>query len=291
MDIGVTSRPAYHKFCVLATAASALMLSACSGGAGVTVAGAAEPSSLPAVPLNSGPFFIPGEMMTWDVTFGGIEGGRARLAVGDVGSEHGRRLVVLHAEAESSGLAAVVTQQRDSVASWIDVESGLPTRTESSSVGTGKPTVVNVERVAGEPFADVEVFSARTGDAGTHKRARLPNLRTHDPLSVLLALRGWTAPQGGRVVVYSLGGLRVWKNVFTVDGREDVDGPLGRRAAIRIHGVSTRVTPGLADDTSKPPRTFTVWFSDDHHRIPIRISAHTELGDVVANATSYTPSD
>ncbi len=289
VDIGVTACPAYHKNLALATLAG-LFLSACSGGAGIAAAGTSEAPAAPAAALESAPFFIPGETMTWDVTFAGIEGGRARLAVGQVGDEDGRRLVVLHADAESAGIAAMLAQTHDSVQSWIDVESGIPARTESATTGTGKPLVVHAERVAGEPVADVQIFSEKSGEKGIRKKTRLPTVRTHDPLSALLALRGWKAPRGGRVTVYSLGGTRVWRNVFTVEGREDVDGPLGRRAAIRIRGVATRITPvTLVDDNSKPPRTFTVWLTDDRERIPIRLTAHTELGDVVANATSYVP--
>src|SRR5262249_23118172 len=109
MDIGVTACPAYHRFLALATLAG-LTLSACSGGAGIAAAGAPEPPAAPAVALTAAPFFIPGETMTWDVSFAGLQGGRARLAVGQVGNEQGRRLVVLHAEAESAGLAAVLAQ-------------------------------------------------------------------------------------------------------------------------------------------------------------------------------------
>lgn len=289
MDIGVTACPAYHKNLALATIAG-LALSACSGGAGIAAAGATEPPAAPAAALTAAPYFVPGESMTWDVTFAGIEGGRARLAVGRVGNDDGRRLIVLHAEAESAGIAAVLAQAHDSVQSWIDVDSGLPTRTESTTTGSGKPYVVHAERVAGEPVADVQIWSGKSGDTGVRKKTRLPTAHTHDPLSALLALRGWEAPRGGRVTVYSLGGVRVWRSVFTVEGREDVDGPLGRRAAIRIRGVSTRISPvTLVDDTSKPPRTFTVWLTDDRQRIPLRLTAHTELGDVVANATSYVP--
>jgi len=291
MDIGVTARPAYHRILAVATLAG-MTLSACSGGAGIGAAVASEPAAGPAVALAAAPYFIPGETMTWNISFAGIEGGRARLAVGQVGNEEGRRLVVLHADAESAGLAAVIAQGHDTVQSWIDVDSGIPTRTESSTTGSGKPLVVRAERVAGEPVADVQIWSEKSGDKGIRKKTRLPTVHTHDPLSALLALRGWDAPRGGRASVYSIGGTRLWKNVFTVEGREEVDGPLGRRAAIRIRGMSTRIQPvTLVDDTSKPPRTFTVWLTDDRQRIPIRFAAHTELGDVVANATSYAPPD
>ncbi len=294
MGIGTakaTARRTYHTSVALATLLVPSLL-ACSGSAGLTGAQASElapPAA--AAPLAERPFFVPGETITWDVAFAGVQGGRARLAVGQVGSEQGRRLVVLRAEAEATGVLAVLKETRDTIASWVDVDSGLPARTESATTGVGKPIVVHAERVPGVPLVALQVWSPRTGDEGAHKEQRLPTPRTHDPLTILLALRAWEAPRGGRATAYSLGGVRVWKNVFTVEGREDVDSPLGRRAAIKIAGESRRITAQLEDDTSKPARTFTVWLSDDAQRIPLRFAAHTELGDVVAQATSYTVAD
>jgi hypothetical protein len=243
------------------------------------------------VPIEGRPFFVPGETITWDVKFAGVQGGRARLAVGEVGAEQGRRLVILRGEAESAGVVALLRDSRDTISSWIDADSGLPTRTESASMGSGKPVVVHAARVPGVAMALLHFWTARTGDDGQRKEQRLPTTQTHDPLSILLALRAWGAPRGGRATLYSLGGVRLWKNVFTLDGSEELDGPLGRRGAVRIRGVSTRITAALADDTTRPPRTFTVWLSDDAQRIPLRFAAHTEVGEVVASVTSYTVAD
>ena len=35
-------------------------------------------------------------------------------------------------------------------------------------------------------------------------------------------------------------------------------------------------------------RTFTVYLSDDADRVPLKVVAHTELGDVVMNLTDYS---
>jgi hypothetical protein len=85
----------------------------------------------------------------------------------------------------------------------------------------------------------------------------------------------------------SLGGVRLWKTVLTVEGHEELHTAVGKRRTVRIGGVSTRLRPSFEEDKSKQPRTFTLWVTDDDQRIPVKISAHTELGDVVAKATSY----
>jgi hypothetical protein len=250
--------------------------------------GTAAASTVPVVPAGTlagvKPFVVPGETITWQVSFAGVEGGRARLAIGQVGASVGRRLVVVRAEAETAGVAALLASTRDTIDSWIDVDSGLPARTESTSAST----VIHAERVPGEPVARLDIYAPKYGADGLHKAQRLPAVETYDPLSAVLALRAWDAPPGSRVLVYSLGGARLWKNVFTIGGRDELDGPLGHRRTIRILGVSTRIAPTtLEDDRKAPPRTYTVWLSDDAQRIPIQIVAHTELGDITARATSY----
>jgi hypothetical protein len=267
------------------------MAAACSTGPRAPrVAAPAAPAPAtaraPVALLEVKPFFVPGETITWDVTLAGVEGGRARLAVGQIGTAVSGRFVALRAEAESAGLAKVVSETRDTIDSWIDVDSGLPARTESTSTSGGPTTVVRADRVAGAALAHLDVYAPRYGADGMHRAQRLPNAATHDPLSVMLALRGWDAPAGARVLLYSLGGVRIWKNVFTGRGREQVDGPLGRRAALRIDGVSTRITPTLQEDV-QPARVYSIWVTDDAQHIPIRIVAHTELGDITAQATSY----
>ena len=41
-------------------------------------------------------------------------------------------------------------------------------------------------------------------------------------------------------------------------------------------------------ETDKPMRTFTVWLSDDADRVPLRVLASTELGDVTVDLTDYS---
>lgn len=232
------------------------------------------------------PFFVPGEAITWELSYHGIEGGRARLAVGEPGLVGDRQLVALRAEAETSGIAARIKLIRDYVSSWVDVTSGAPVRTESEALFGERHTVIATTWRGAEQLAEL-VVREQQGDERS-KRRKLPSVRTHDPLSAILMLRRWDAPTGARAAFYTLGGQRLWRTELVVEARESIDCPIGTRAAIRIAGVSTRMTPAFADDLSKKPRTFTLWLSDDAQRIPLRVAAHTELGDVMIDATSYS---
>ncbi len=280
---------AYHTlaFPAIGFVAALALLPSCTSGRAVasTMVPATPPVALKAVR----PFFIPGETITWSVSLAGVEGGRARLAIGAAGDVDGRRLVVLRAEAESAGLLAMVRRARDAVSSWVDVETGLPTRTESETFGLEKNVKVHAARSTDEPICEFRVWNrAKPTVDGEAKTLRLPMMETHDPLSAILVLRAWEATPGARAVMYSLGGVRVWRTELVVEGREVMKTELGKRATIRIQGTARRLVSGsLEEDKKRPPRTFTVWMTDDDERLPVQITAHTEYGDVVAKATSY----
>jgi hypothetical protein len=87
-------------------------------------------------------------------------------------------------------------------------------------------------------------------------------------------------------VFHTLGGLRVWRTDVRVEAREEIDGALGKRQALRITGVSRRMA-GSRPDRRHKPRTFTLWLSEDAERIPLRIVANTEYGDIQVTASSY----
>jgi hypothetical protein len=287
------STTAYHIILALVGLVGAA--SGCTSGraSASTLPDQAPPSVLKA----EKPFFIPGETITWSVSLAGVEGGRARLAVGRVGDVDGRKLVVLRAEGESAGLLALVRQARDAVSSWIDIDTGLPTRTESETFGLERNVKVHARRDAALAVVDFHVWN-RGADAtagapdGQQRRQRLPLLETHDPLSAILAMRAWTAPRGGRAVMFSLGGVRLWRTDLTVERRGEMKTALGTRKIVQIAGVARRLRSAtLEEDPARPPRTFTVWVTEDDQRIPVQITAHTEFGDVVVRATSYEVSE
>jgi uncharacterized protein DUF3108 len=266
----------------------ACLAAACSVGsrAPAQMPAAAAPSvSLAAVK----PFFVPGESITWKVSLAGIEAGRARLAVGEVGLVDGRRVIALRGEGEAVGVFTLLKDMNDEITSWLDLEAGIPARTETESTTAGRLTVVHARRGAASAAAQLTVWrNGRSAtDPGRARAQRLPAPDTQDTLSAVLFLRGWEATPGARARVYTLGGERLWRTDLTMEGVDEVDTPLGKRRAFRVAGVSTRMDATLSDDLRRPPRRFTAWISRDRERLPVRIKAGTEFGDVLVEATSY----
>jgi len=231
------------------------------------------------------PRYQAGESITWEVSLRGIEGGRARFAVGQPALVDGKQVLALHADAESSGLVAVVKTFHDDISAWIDASTGLPIRTVGNSNTSGKDTHAEATFDHQAHRASID-YSIGTG-ARQKTARRLPESATYDPLGVILVLRGWAAPDGARAIFHTLGGRTVWRTDLTVDGRETLSTKLGKVMCIRMTGVSRRLTATLGVDDKKPARKFTVWLSDDARRVPLEIVAHTELGDVDVVLTSY----
>ena len=63
------------------------------------------------------------------------------MAIGQTALVDGKPVLALHADAESSGLLAVVKTVHDEVSTWVDASTGLPLRTvgDSNTSGTELP--------------------------------------------------------------------------------------------------------------------------------------------------------
>ena len=71
-------------------------------------------------------------------------------------------------------------------------------------------------------------------------------------------------------------------------GTETIGTDDGNRRAIHIDGASYRARPNMGVESETPARTFSVWLSDDADRVPLKMLAHTELGDVTMDLTEYS---
>ncbi|HEY0195593.1 MAG TPA: DUF3108 domain-containing protein, partial [Kofleriaceae bacterium] len=63
---------------------------------------------------------------------------------------------------------------------------------------------------------------------------------------------------------------------------------IGHRKAMRFTGEAYHTQHDLSPATPRPARTFSVWLSDDADRVPLRLTATTELGEITMDLTEYT---
>lgn len=226
----------------------------------------------------------PGETMAFEVQLGGVLVGEAQLAVGEVGEVDGRRALVVKSRAATAGAAALVRKIVDEATTVIDVDARRPLRVESNVEMRGRQTTTRTT------FAGslVEVTSKRS-DRPAPITVKLDTKATalHDAHTAMAQLRGWKGTRGAVRTVHVLGGRTLWRVDVTYAGEETIGSALGNRRATVYDGVSFRLKRDLSLQTGKPGRSFKVWLSDDADRVPLKVTAKTELGDVVMTLTDY----
>jgi hypothetical protein len=279
--------------------AAAAGLSA-AGFAGLGLAGCAgaEANALPPAPAPrpaSAPVEVglnPGETMAFEVRLAGLVAGEAQLAVGELGAYDGHRAVVVKSRAATAGAAAMIRHISDEATTVIDLDTGRPlaldtvveqgnTRTQASAKFTDNVADITYERSDEHAPHHLRVDFGRGAAAGS-------GIQIHDAHSAMAQLRGWRAAPGTRRTVFVVGGRRLWRIDVTYAGQDTIGSALGNRRAIRYSGESYRARPDFSPETARPTRTFTVWLSDDADRVPLKVVAKTELGEVVMNLTEYS---
>jgi uncharacterized protein DUF3108 len=247
------------------------------------VAPPAQPTG-PPVALGAGePFFHADEQFAWEVRVHGILVGEAVMASGKPGVIGGRRAFVTRSRSETAGLAGLVKRVRDEVTTAIDMDRSKPIQLDGDLTFGNHHVLVKTE--FGE--AGYQLTITRDGSPPARHFQRMPGVPLYDSHAVMARIRGWVPEVGQRAYFYVIGGRYLWHNLVQLTSRETVRTALGTFPALRIDGLATRVNSRLGFDLTKKPRTYTVWLSDDNDRVPLRVQARTELGDLDVELVSY----
>jgi hypothetical protein len=262
-----------------------LIVAACGGADAMTApvapaaVGAARPSDTVEVGL------VPGETMVFEIKLAGLLAGEAQLAVGQLGDYEGHRAVVVKSRAATAGAAALLKHVVDDATTVIDMASGRPLLLDNT-VEQGDSKTTMTARFTGHV---AEITSSRPDDKAPRKQViDFGRAAVDDAHSAMAELRGWRAAPGARRSVFVIGGRRLWRVDVVLVGPDTVGSEHGNRRAIRYNGEAYRSSRSLAAETARPSRTFSVWLSDDADRVPLRLTAKTELGDIVMDLTDYT---
>lgn len=226
----------------------------------------------------------PGETMAYEVSLAGVQVGEAQLAVGEFGLVDGRRALIVTSRAATVGAAALVRKISDEATTVID-EAGRPISVETS-VEMGERRYRASTKFAGTVAT---VTSTRDGDgkAPTTTRIDFGANALCDAHAAMAQLRGWKAAPGAARTVFVIGGRRMWRVDVTYVGEESIGSAVGNRRAVVFEGRAFRAKRDLTVESNRPGRTFRVWLSDDADRVPLRVTAKTELGDIVMALTEY----
>ena len=255
------------------------VLGGCAGAEAMTL-----PKDTATVPQQDELGYHAGETMSFEVQLAGVLVGEAQLAAGEIGDIDGRRAMVVRSRAATAGAAALVRKISDEATSVIDVETGRPISVETAVDMKGKQVSTKTKFTGS--IAEVTI----TRDAEPKVSTMRIDAKTqilHDAHTAMAQIRGWHATIGATRTVWVLGGRRVWRVDVKVVGEETIQAHVGNRRALVIEGVAFRARRDLTLESNKPSRTFKVWMSNDGDRVPLRVSAVTELGDIVMTLTDY----
>jgi hypothetical protein len=256
--------------------------SGCAGAEATTLPAASAPAARPIGTVEVG--LTPGESMAFEVRIAGVLAGQAQLAVGELGDYEGHRAVVVKSRAETVGAAALLKHVVDESTTVIDMTSGRPLALDTL-VEQGDSKTTGTARFTGHA---AQITYARTGEAAPHKLVlEFGKAAVHDAHSAMAELRGWRATPGSKRSVFVVGGRRLWRVDVTYAGEDTIGSAIGNRRAIRFTAESYVTRPDLTAESARPSRTFSVWLSSDADRVPLRLTARTELGDIAMDLVEY----
>jgi hypothetical protein len=282
-SIGLACSPARSpRITLVLRGTLALLVGVHVGCGGTAEAFTPPPAAAPTVHDEIG--LHPGESMSFEVHLGGIAVGEAALAVGELGMVDGHRAITVRSKISTTGAVRLVRPVDDEATTLIDLDTGTPVLLETHVLLGGQETFTRATFSAGR--AVVEVRKALDGPSVPYTFV-FGDLPTHDAHSAMAELRGWRQAAGAARTVWLVGGRRLWRVDLTYAGPDTVGTTEGNREASRLDGVAYRVAPDRTVDTSRPPRRFSVWMSTDADRVPLRVNATTEFGEIEITLAEY----
>jgi hypothetical protein len=259
-------------------------LAGCAGAEAHTALPAPPPPTKAAVALAPADIGLhPGETMTYEIHFGGMTAGEAQLAVGEVGTVDGHRAVIVKSRAATAGAVDLVKHVVDESTTSIDLDSGRPTTVDSLVEMNSKHTTAHA--VFGPKKVDVQYV--RDGEPPHTFAVGTRGLDVLDMHAAMAQVRGWRGTPGAMRTVYVIGGKRLWRIDLTYIGDSTIASVLGNRRAVQFDGASFAVRGNLSLESANATRSFSVWLSDDADRVPLKLTAKTELGDISMDLTEY----
>lgn len=253
---------------------------------------AVGPATPAAVSLAAAaPLVTPGERMTFRMQLRGVELAAMTLVVGEVTQLDGHDVIVVQSHAQSVGLANLVAAVDDTFTSWIDVTTGRTQRFTVAEFETGSRT--NVEHTVasiGQRESDVVPVEFALNDGEPRPE---PQTVSHADIwdfnTFLIALRSWEGKPGTKTSMEAFRSRWMWQLDVQIGGRETLSTELGEMPALRFDAHGYRLHRTGKRDAGSETRDFSIWISDDDGRVPLKVKAKTDYGDVTLDIVDYQP--
>lgn len=214
-----------------------------------------------------------GEALDYELSWAGIPGGRATIAVEPEVAHAGRQVLRLVATARSNSFIDVFYKVRVRVESLWDCEG----RYSHLFHQTGQEGRRKRDRRYVFDLAQQEVRREWAGDPVE----RFPLLSpVQDPFSILFEARVRALEVGRSIHLEAFEGRQRWDVEVQVLRRERVTVPAGTFETIVVKPILT------FEGVFQQKGDVVVWLTDDERRMPVRMESKVRIGHVAAELTS-----
>lgn len=226
----------------------------------------------------------PGEQMIYKISLLGLDVAEFTVSIGAGTLLDGVPTIPVETHAVSSPLLTLFHKVDDTLQSWIDPTTGRPIAFRAHEMASAKSDALEDTEVR---FAPDRFAVNVVRDGQPIAEEQIVRGHPYDVPSMLVFLRGWDAPTGATVDLDVMRSRTVWRVQLTVGKREPVVTALGEFATVRFDGSGVRLLRNGTEDPESDRRKFSLWVSDDADRVPVRLVAHTDYGDIRMDLVDY----
>ena len=248
------------------------------------------PLQAPASKLPDGPPLVtPGEHMTYRLQLQGIELASYELAAGEPSDLAGKPVIVVQSHAKTVGIGALVKVD-DFFSSWIDTATGRPLRwtcDEYASNGNDKERTEADLAGRSNDTIPIEFHLNDEPPKPEPQHVSLPDVWDYN--AFLIALRGWQGAPGSIVTAEVLRSRYLWHVEMKIRDKSQLHTDLGDLPALRLDGHTYKLGRDGKRYPDSDERDFSIWISNDDGRVPLRVTAKTDYGDIEMSIVDYQP--
>ncbi|KAB2882229.1 MAG: DUF3108 domain-containing protein [Kofleriaceae bacterium] len=256
---------------------------------GTMVASAGANPVLGGGPVARPPLAAPGELMLYRVSLHGFELAEYSITVGDATTLEGSDVVVVQSAARTTKVVAWFKPIEDIFTSWISRNDGRSVRflsSERASKDDDRKETTEARTAAGQVTLQVT-----RGDERYDETQVIAGHGGHDLNSFLILLRGWEGEPGAHLDADVVRSRFVWRVRVKVIGYDNLSTALGNLPVARYDGEGVRLVRDGTIDPASDVRRFSIWLTDDADRVPVKLLAKTDYGDVTMELLSYRPGE
>jgi len=230
--------------------------------------------------------------MTYKLALQGIDLAQYEFAVGDASAVAGKPAIVVQSHAKTVGLGALVKSD-DYFLSEIDVATGRPLRwTCDEYASNGQDKEKTDAELAGRTGDSVPITFHLDDEPPQPEPQKVSMPDVWDLNAFLVAMRSWEGPAGTAVTAEVLRSRFLWHIEAKIAGKgklvTDLDGGM-ELPVLRIDASLYKLDRKGVRDAGSEERHFSIWISDDDGRVPLKITAKTDYGDIEMKIVDYQP--